>query len=206
MWPARRLGEDARMDIVAHGLWAGIGVAAVAVARGQAPDRRTLGWAVAPALLPDLLQMLPLLAIAFQPGGWAVLVDHATALPGAEPPLPAWVSLLSHHLHCVMHSAVVAALASAVLAWRCRSPWLAAALWGWWSHIVIDVFTHSADYYPSPVLYPVTMAGFDGIAWNTPWFGAANYAALAAALLGLWRLRRRQRAAAADVPGRPAGR
>ena len=59
-------------------------------------------------------------------------------------------------------------------------------LLGWWSHIVIDVFTHSAEFYPSPVLYPFTQRGFDGIAWNTPAFMAANYLALALAAAWLW--------------------
>jgi len=34
-----------------------------------------------------------------------------------------------------------------------------------------------------PVLYPFTQRGFDGLAWNTPWFLALNYAAIALALL-----------------------
>ena len=67
-----------------------------------------------------------------------------------------------------------------------RTLWI--PLLGWWSHIVLDVFTHSADYYPSPVLYPFTQRGFDGIAWNTPWFLALNYAALL--LTWLWILAR----------------
>jgi hypothetical protein len=46
-------------------------------------------------------------------------------------------------------------------------------------HIVIDVFTHSADFYPSPVLYPVTQRGFDGWAWNDPWQLALNYGLIA---------------------------
>ena len=61
---------------------------------------------------------------------------------------------------------------------------------GWWSHIIIDVFTHSAEFYPSPVLYPVTRAGFDGIAWNTPWFILVNYTALVIALVVLILTRR----------------
>lgn len=37
----------------------------------------------------------------------------------------------------------------------------------------------------SPVLYPVTRNGFDGIAWTTPWFMAVNYSALATVYLWL---------------------
>ncbi|HEX6703774.1 MAG TPA: hypothetical protein VF169_03355 [Albitalea sp.] len=34
-------------------------------------------------------------------------------------------------------------------------------------------------YYPSPVLYPLTYRGFDGVAWNEPWFMWLNYLGLA---------------------------
>jgi len=72
----------------------------------------------------------------------------------------------------------------------CAEPWLSAALQPC-SHIVIDVFTHSSEYYPSPVLYPITDRGFDGIAWPTSWFMALNYAALGIAGLWLWRSARK---------------
>ena len=174
------------MDIVAHGLWVGMGLAAAA--RHRAIARRTAAWTVGLALAPDLVQMLPLLAVALQPGGLGVLKDFALAVPGAEPALPAWVAMVSHHLHCTLHSAVVAAVVTGLSIWRLRAVWL--PLWGWWSHIVIDVFTHSAYYYAVPVLYPFTERGFDGIAWTTPWFMVLNYAALV--LVGAWALVRRR--------------
>lgn len=52
------------------------------------------------------------------------------------------------------------------------------------------MFTHSADYYAVPVLYPFTERGFDGITWTTPWFMVANYLALAA--VGAWLLASRR--------------
>jgi len=100
--------------------------------------------------------------------------------------MPHWVMLGSHHLHCLLHSAIIAgAVTLALWRWRHRL-WLLLA--GWWLHIAIDVFTHSAEFYPVPVLYPITYQGFDGIAWNTPWFMVVNYAAL---LIGWLALRRR---------------
>jgi membrane-bound metal-dependent hydrolase YbcI (DUF457 family) len=177
------------MDTLAHGLWAAIGIAAmqprIAVTRTQAMA------GVALAVAPDLLQGLPLLGwVAFGAGHLTDLTAFGLALPGQEPVLPAAVVLLTHHLHCTMHSAVVAGLVSA-LAWRFRRAMLLPLL-GWWSHIVIDVFTHSADYYAVPVLYPFTQRGFDGWAWNTPVALALNYTAIVAALAWLaWRRRRR---------------
>ncbi len=169
------------MDILAHTLWAG---AAIALARrGRPIANRTVAATLVLAALPDMVQLLPIIGWwFFGDGSWAVLRAFAAALPGQEPALPPLVNLLSHHLHCIMHSAIVAAAVTLSLWLVWRSPWI--ALLGWWSHIVIDVFTHSATFYPSPVLYPITQRGFDGIAWNTPWFMVLNYVALGAS--GLW--------------------
>ena len=178
------------MDIFAHGLWVGVG--AGLVSRRWTLSGRTIALTVGMAVLPDLVQLVPIVAWAlFSPGGFEAVRAYVHALPGFEPVLPPTVTLLTHHLHCLMHSAIVAG-AAALLVWGVlRSFWI--PLLGWWSHIVIDVFTHSADFYPSPVLYPITRSGFDGLAWNTPWFMVVNYVALAGAGTWLaWRQRKRQ--------------
>jgi hypothetical protein len=177
------------MDILAHTLWAAAGVSALrrrwAIAAGTVAA--TLGMAA----LPDVLQLLPLAVWwVLGDGTFSALHAYAVALPGQEPALPPMVQLWSHHVHCVMHSAIVAGALTLLLYAVRRTLWI--PLLGWWSHIMIDVFTHSADYYASPVLYPLTERGFDGIAWNTPWFMALNYGTLVA--VGLWlSLRKRER-------------
>jgi hypothetical protein len=174
------------MDILAHGLWVGVGAAWLH--RHLRLDRRTAVLAVGMAVAPDLAQLLPLLYLAlFSPDGWTVLLAYANALPGYEPALSPVVTELTHHLHCLMHSALVACVVTAI-SWvwlgRFWIPFL-----GWWSHIVIDVFTHSAEFYPSPVFYPVTYWGFDGLAWNTPWFMVVNYLAMLIVAVLVWRRR-----------------
>jgi len=176
------------VDILAHTLWAG--AAAMLLRRRAQLAPRTVAQALGLAALPDLLHLLPIAGWwAIGSGSFEVLRAYAIAVPGREPAMPAIVTLLSHHLHCIAHSAVVAGVVTLLL---CK---LRGALWipllGWWSHIVIDVFTHSADYYASPVLYPFTQRGFDGVAWNTPWFMALNYTALVG--VGLWLLMGRAR-------------
>jgi hypothetical protein len=168
------------MDIVAHGLWAAAGVALM---RRRVPVSSTAARAaIALAVVPDLLHALPLLlwAVASGHNGFAALSTYAVALPGHEPPVPDWVTFASHHLHCVAHSVVIAGIVTLFCAIVARS--VLPVLLGWWSHIVIDVFTHSADFYPVPVLYPLSDLSMDGIAWNHPWMLAVNYAAL----VGLW--------------------
>ena len=176
------------MDLVAHTLWAAAGAAAIH--RSRPLSRRTVVATLVLAALPDVLHLLPIAGWwLFAHGSFAALRGYAVAIPGREPGLPPLVGLLSHHLHCVMHSAPIAGLVTLALWAVQRTVWI--PLLGWWSHIVIDVFTHSADYYAVPVLYPFTEIGFDGVAWITPWFMVLNYVALV--LVGTWLLVRRRR-------------
>ena len=171
------------MDIVAHTLWAAVGVAVLQ--RRRPLSRPTVIATLALAALPDVLQLLPIaLWWLFADGSFADLRGYTVAVPGQEPGLPPLVQLWSHHLHCVMHSAPIAALVTGVLWAARRALWM--PLLGWWLHIVIDVVTHSADFYTVPVLYPFTERGFDGIAWTTPWFMVLNYVALVIVGVSLW--------------------
>jgi len=175
------------VDIFAHTLWAGVGVAFAR--RRWTITRRTAVATVGLAALPDVMHLLPILGWwIFGDGSAATLQAYVVAVPGNEPALPPLVNLLSHHLHCIMHSAIVAGAITAMLWAALRSLWI--PLLGWWSHIVIDVFTHSASFYPVPVLYPFTQRGFDGLAWNTPWFLVLNYVFLVSAILWLVRTRK----------------
>ena len=173
------------MDILAHGLWAGAAV--MAIAPRHTPPRARVIWSMALAVAPDLGHMLPVT-------GWAMTTlsssdwwQYATASPGQEPSMPEAVAGWAHQLHCVLHSAVVAAAVTLLVWWRWRMFWL--PLMGWWQHIVIDVFTHSAEFFPSPVFYPLTYWGFDGWAWNQPGALWLNYGALAVVWVWLIRVR-----------------
>ena len=200
------------MDIAAHALWAGAGILLMrrglrsrkATALDAAPFEltpRTVALTMAMAALPDLIHLLPLIGWwVFGNGTAADLYAYAIASPGQEPPMPRWVAHFAHHLHCIMHSAITTAAAALLLWLVLRTLWL--PLLGWWSHVVIDVFTHSAAFYPTPVLYPLTQQGFDGIAWITPWFMLLNYGLLAAtwSYLGWmrWRVRGQRQVSASD--------
>lgn len=169
------------MDIVAHTLWAGAGAALIH--RRRPLSRGTVIAELVLAALPDVLHLLPIAGWwLLGDGSFAALRGYAVAVPGQEPGLPPSIQFWSHHLRCVMHSAPIAAAVSLMVSVACPEYWM--PLFGWWLHIVIDVFTHSADYYAVPVLYRFTYRGFDGIAWTTPWFMVLNYAALAA--VGAW--------------------
>jgi hypothetical protein len=172
------------MDIIAHGLWAGLG--ACWLSQRQQITVPVAVSAVGLSVAPDVVHLIPVaIWTVFGAGTTDLFLAYVTAMPGQEPNLPEITGVLAHHLHCILHSAIVALAVTGLLwPWR-KIIWLPLA--GWWLHIVIDVFTHSAEFYPVPVLYPFTYQGFDGLAWNTPWFIAMNYAALVLAGVALWR-------------------
>ena len=110
------------MDIFAHALWAGAGVA-LARRRWTIPTR-SLAATVVLAVLPDMFHLLPIAGWwIFGDGSVQALWAYAVAVPGQEPTLPPLVELWSHHLHCVAHSAIVAG-AVTLLLWAARR-----ALW-----------------------------------------------------------------------------
>jgi hypothetical protein len=57
-----------------------------------------------------------------------------------------------------------------------RFPWEMA---GWMIHILIDIPTHSTQFYSTPFLWPVSDIKFNGLSWGTPWFLALNYTIMA---------------------------
>ena len=58
-------------------------------------------------------------------------------------------------------------------------------LLGWALHIAIDILTHTGIF-AIKFLWPLSSFHFDGIRWETPWFLALTYVALAAVFLMLW--------------------
>jgi membrane-bound metal-dependent hydrolase YbcI (DUF457 family) len=144
------------MDVVADALWAGAG--AEALRRRIYVSTKTVAGIVLLAVLPDVVHLAPLVVwVLSGDAPFSLVYDTIVALPGREPPLPETVHLLGTHLYFIMHSAI-AASAATMLVWvvRRRFP---VVLLGWWSHIAIDMFTHSGDYYAVPVLYPITYRG-----------------------------------------------
>jgi hypothetical protein len=174
------------MDILSHALWAG--AAGQSLRRRHGSGRRVLAATVAMGAVPDLMMLVPVIAwSAFQPEPLGLLHRYVTATPGIEPLLPPVVAALSHHLHCIMHSAIIAAVIGLIAWWK--RPALVLPMVGWWLHIALDIPTHSSDYYAVPFLYPLTYWGVNGIPWTTPWLLALNYLAIAGVYTLLFKAR-----------------
>lgn len=162
------------MEIIAHGLWAAAG----SIAANRSTNLRFhVGWTAGWAMFPDLLAFGPPVAI----GLWMRLTG--TWNPGSHGHMP-HVNLgvplypLGHSLVTFLVVFGLVTLAARRIVWP---------LLGWLSHILIDIPTHSFSYYATRFLWPISEVRVDGLAWWTPWFWAATYAALAVVYFALWK-------------------
>ena len=53
--------------------------------------------------------------------------------------------------------------------------WLAVVYLGWALHIIIDIFTHTDEFFPTPIFWPISRLHFSGIKWASKWFIVGNY-------------------------------
>lgn len=185
------------MDIFSHGLWA----AAAARGANLKLSRKNFspGWAAFWGVFPDLFAFTP----AFLQLFWGIATGSIE--PGSfprpedvEPPDSVHYPIfhLSHFLYHGSHSLVVFAavfllvqLAFRFLGSRRVSPGFVFGMFGWLLHILLDVPTHTARFYPTPVLWPISSWQFSGISWGTPGFMAANITLL---LVVFWYLRKQE--------------
>ena len=173
------------MDIFAHGLWTG--AAARYANHKKATERRVNPWLAAFwGVVPDLFAFtIPFIAMiwALTTGDmqWSDFGPPEDSATGERPSFA-----LSHSLYNISHSAVTFAAAfGLVWLFRKRPQW---EMLGWLLHIMIDIPTHSAEFFPTPLFWPISAWKFlSGFSWGVWWFMIANYTALGAAYFWLWR-------------------
>ncbi|MBI5389515.1 metal-dependent hydrolase [Candidatus Woesearchaeota archaeon] len=179
------------MDILAHGLWS----AACAKFAHLKSVKISIWWSVFWGVFPDLFAF----TIPFVWMFWNLLFggfsfadfprpEHTEPLTQAK--LPAVFEIASH-LYNISHSLVIFALVF-FLVWMMYALWKKQHLFktlpplvmlAWLLHILIDIPTHTYRFYPTPALWPISGAMFDGISWGTPWFMVLNYGVLVAVYL-----------------------
>ncbi len=164
---------------------------------------RSAFWGV----FPDFFAFIPL----FLWVGWGFLQGeyyfgkiprHGMLEAGSAATLP--ILDLTHKLYSVSHSLIVFVLIMlAVWAFlRYRRKGDQVYLWemgGWLLHILIDVPSHSYNYFPTPIFWPLSNLRFDGVSWSAPWFMILNYGALFLVYLYLWRQNREVRVSGAEA-------
>jgi hypothetical protein len=163
------------MDILSHGLWGG-------AAFGR-KNKKDFWWAFFFGIAPDLFSFGIFTAMTVL--GFASGPDWSGG-PPSESAIPTYV----HDLYHFTHSFVIFALAfAAVWVFRRKAflPMLA-----WPLHIIVDIPTHSTNFFPTPFLWPFfDNLRVDGIPWSHPMIFIPNVVLLAAVYLWFFVVRPR---------------
>ena len=85
---------------------------------------------------------------------------------GSGPPDPSLIPPYVYSLYAVTHSLIVFSVMF-LLVWTIRRK----PLWemfAWGFHVLLDIFTHSEKFFPTPFLWPVSSYHVNGHSWGTP--------------------------------------
>ena len=83
--------------------------------------------------------------------------------------LPYWV----YDLYDISHS-MVTALVFIAIAYKINKDF-AWPMLAWPMHIIVDFFTHSIEFFPTPILWPISDYRFDGVPWSNPYVLGINF-------------------------------
>lgn len=140
------------MDTLSHTLWG----------KGLFGYRKYGTWALLFGALPDLLSFgLYFLVRIF---------THGSNMQFGKPALetiPNWVFTM----YDISHSCVIAFFV--IIIFLQINKEICFSMLAWPFHILLDFFFHSKEYFPTPILWPISNYQFDGIPWSNPyiWFG-----------------------------------
>lgn len=180
------------MDIFAHGLWAGVLTRA---ANFECANKKPLRvrWAVFWGVFPDLFTFIIPVGILFY--GLILGESELPAWPRthgrtvASPDEGILLFQYTHTLYSISHSAVIFLLTFFIVWFFAKRPvW---EMGGWFLHVLIDIPTHSNQFYPTPFLWPVSSFGVNGFPWANPVFLTVNYLLIATAYSALYFVRKK---------------
>lgn len=182
------------MDILAHGLWAGSAGKAINLKKkGPLKLKLMVVWGI----FPDFFAFS--IAFSWMIGSYIFpfipKLDHI----GPSNMEPAtqngrFIFHLTHSLYSISHSLIVFFIVFGLFWLIFRKPvWV---MGGWILHILMDIPSHSYDFYPTPFLWPVSDFKINGVHWGTPWFMITNYSLIVITYLVLyiWKKRNKKRA------------
>ena len=145
------------MDTLSHALWG----------KGLFGYRKYRGFSFLFGLIPDLLSF----GLYFLYN----LVSNPFNLKFGKPELaeiPLWVFSLYNFSH-----SLVIALVFVFIAYKLNKDF-AFPMLAWPFHILLDFFTHSTQYFPTPILWPISDYRFNGIPWSNPYILIGNAACI----------------------------
>lgn len=141
------------MDFISHGLYGG-------VAFGR-ENRKMFWWAFFFGMMPDILVFGPffvqrIVSALFGRGGGSFFGRPEMMS------IPQYV----YEGYNITHSLIVFLLVFGLLWLVFRRP--VYVVLGWPLHILTDLFTHSTEFFPTPIFWPLSNFHINGIPWSHP--------------------------------------
>ncbi|MEK7588638.1 MAG: hypothetical protein AAB438_02355 [Patescibacteria group bacterium] len=169
------------MDIFAHALWAGAGAKKLNDKfEIENKPKVSPGWTAFWGVFPDFFAftipfMTMLYVVAFKGFNISDFRGPQSDLRGFEEMQRAFD--FAPTLYQYSHSLIIF-LTIFILTWiYFKRPRF--ELLGWALHILIDIFSHSAEFYPTPLFFPLSDWKFlDGVSWGNTYYMIINYSLL----------------------------
>lgn len=155
------------MDIISHGLWA------IVLVKGFF-KKVNLWLAFFFGILPDLIPFtIP-----------TILVLFSGKLPSKEV-AKNLIPNYTHILYDFTHSLVIVLLVFLIIYLFRKKIYV--WMLGWPLHILVDIPTHTKDFFSTPFLYPLTSFSINGVKWGNPYVFFTNWILLIILLLVVFR-------------------
>ena len=164
------------MDIISHGLWGGV--------IGGRKSKRQFAWAVFFGTLPDLSSFGIFSALTFLGVGKS---PNWSAGPPAMEDIPNYV----HVLYNISHSLITFTVIAVLFYLFVRH--LLVPFFAYGFAVLLDIPSHSTDFFATPFLWPISDYKFNGMPWSEPQVFFPNLILLVAAYLA-WYLYSRRKA------------
>ncbi|OGI62235.1 hypothetical protein A2645_01405 [Candidatus Nomurabacteria bacterium RIFCSPHIGHO2_01_FULL_39_9] len=168
------------MDIFAHALWANAGARKLnQIADKKGNQKFSIAWTTFWGIFPDLFAFswpfaLRIFAVL---SGSLALSNFFQRPPIAEESAFQNGFAVVGNLYPYSHSLIIFAAVFLIVWLIYRRPRF--ELLGWGLHILIDIFSHSIQFYPTPFLFPISDWRFPyGVAWSGQIFMIINYSLL----------------------------
>ena len=141
------------MDIFAHALWT------YALFRLFNKKKYAISGAIF-GVLPDI--------VAFVPFFFYMIINHVKFQKDTSifPHYTIAVYSITHSFIIFLITFIMAYLILRKIAWP---------LLGWGLHILIDIPSHTIDFFPTPFLWPFSNLTINGISWANHYFMIINY-------------------------------
>ena len=158
------------MDTLSHALWG----------RGFFGYRGHPYWSLFFGALPDLFSFGIFFIITF-----VDRIFNDTDIDYKNMDLPDWL----YSSYDLTHSMVIAFIAIGIVYFFVNKNF-AFAMLAWPLHILVDFPFHTADFFPTPILWPLIEVKFDGMSWGNPYVWFSNVAGII--ILYVYRYRNRE--------------